>query len=55
MIMTLEEIQEKMKDRVLTVIAEKTGLHHNTLLNIKKGQKPHLRTLVKLTKYFKEN
>ncbi len=35
--LTPEEIQEQMKDRLPKVVAEKTGLHFNTVYKLKNG------------------
>ena len=51
--MTLQEIREAMQDRKLPVIAEKTGLHINTVRYIlTPGANPTLRVLSALSDYF---
>lgn len=35
---TVEEIREAMSDRVISVVAEKTGIHSNTLYRIMLGK-----------------
>ena len=52
--MTLDEIKEKLKDRNLLVVAERIGVHFNTLYNIvnDKGN-PSYSTLIKLENYLK--
>jgi len=35
--MTTQEIIEALQDRNLARVAEKTGLHHNTLVRLRKG------------------
>lgn len=36
--LTLEQVRERLADRKLTVVAEKTGLHYQTVLRVRKGQ-----------------
>ena len=36
--MTLDQIKASLDDRILNVVAEKTGLHRNTVANIKSGR-----------------
>ena len=52
--MTLEEISEKLSDRNLTIISERTGIHYNTLRNIKNGENknPGYLMVVNLSNYF---
>jgi hypothetical protein len=35
--LTVEQVIERLKDRKLTVVAERTGLHYQTVLRISKG------------------
>jgi hypothetical protein len=35
--LTVEQVIERLKDRKLKVVAEKTGLHYQTVLRIAKG------------------
>ncbi len=54
--MTLEQIQNKLKDRRLMYVAHETGLTFMTLSRLVKGVgQPKVTTLEKLSKYFKEN
>lgn len=55
--MTLQEISDKLQDRVVKVVAEKTGLSEITIIGIKKGNHTDARisTLEKLEKYFEDN
>jgi transcriptional regulator with XRE-family HTH domain len=52
--MTLEQIRQALQDRKLTVIADATGLHYNTVIAIKRGEQinPSYETLQKLAAYF---
>jgi predicted transcriptional regulator len=38
LMMTLDEIRRSLDDRILNVVAEKTGLHRNTIASIKSGK-----------------
>lgn len=50
--MTIEEIREKLKDRNLKIVAEKIGIHHNTIYKIAHGvNNPNYSTLLKLQDY----
>jgi len=53
-IMQLDEIREKLLDRRLSVVADESRLHYNTLLAIRDGEKtnPTLETMRRLTAYF---
>lgn len=53
--MTLQEIIDALKDRNLSVVAERVGVHHNTLVAIKNGQvkSPNPRTLAALAAYLR--
>ena len=52
--LTPEEIREKLKDRVIKMVAEQTGLHYNTVLNIRNGESadPSHRAVKALSEYF---
>lgn len=54
--LTLQEISEKLVDRRLSVVAERTGLHENTIANIRDGrsENPAYTTLKALSDYFQE-
>jgi hypothetical protein len=53
--LTLEQIRERLADRRLMVVAEKTGLHYNTVLAVRKGKKSVEYQVVKaLSDYFSE-
>jgi len=51
--LTLEQIRSQLKDRRLTVIAERTGLHPNTLRDIRNNAdcNPSHRVLAALSDY----
>lgn len=51
--MTLDQIRLALADRKLTVVAEKTGLHYNTLYSLMRGENPdpRLSTIKTLSDY----
>lgn len=51
--MTLDEIRSALGDRNLRRVSEATGLHHNTLIGIRKGNvgNPNFATLEVLRRY----
>lgn len=51
--MALDEIRRSLDDRILNVVAEKTGLHRNTIAAIKSGkiENPTYYALKKLSDY----
>jgi DNA-binding Xre family transcriptional regulator len=53
--MTLEEIIEALRDRNLVIVSERTGIHHNSLVALKKGRvkNPHQKTLDALAAYLR--
>lgn len=55
--LTLELIRAQLQDRRLTVIAERTGLHPNTLRDIRnnEGCNPSHRVLSALSEYIKNS
>ena len=55
--MTLEEIVDRLSQRKLKIVAEKTGLSYMTIYKIATGENtnPTLGTLKLLEIYFKEN
>jgi transcriptional regulator with XRE-family HTH domain len=55
--LTLELIREQLQDRRLTVIAERTGLHPNTLRDIRnnEGCNPSHRVLAALSQYIESS
>ena len=55
--LTLELIREQLQDRRLTVIAERTGLHPNTLRDIRnnEGCNPSHRVLLALSTYIESS
>jgi transcriptional regulator with XRE-family HTH domain len=53
--LTIEKIVEKLKDRKLTAVAKSTGVSRQTVYNITRGQMPTYDTLVKLSNYFEKD
>jgi hypothetical protein len=55
--MTLNEIREALQDRRLSVIAERTGIHENTIRAIRDGKNtnPTLGVFSVLSDYLKGN
>ena len=53
MLLSLEQIKAALADRRISAVAAATGLHANTLHQIKKGRQinPSLRTLTILSDY----
>ena len=51
--MTIEEIREALEDRVISIVAEKVGIHRETLYRIMRGGGANYSTIEKLTKYFR--
>lgn len=52
--MMLDEIREKLQDRNLKVIAEKIGVHYNTIYKIASGDTTvKYSTILKLSEYLK--
>lgn len=57
-ILSIEELRTLLRDRKLTVISKKTGLSYPTiynLLNDKYTGSHSVRTIIKLTNYFRKN
>ena len=52
--LTPEEIKERMKDRVVGIVAIATGLHVNTIRKLKNGTavEPSFETIQKVSQYF---
>lgn len=52
--MTIMEIKKALHDRRPSMVAEKTGLHVNTIIKLRddENSNPTLETLQKLTTYF---
>ena len=51
-ILSIEEIREKLSDRIILIVAERTGVHHNVIYRIQKGESlPRYSTLIKLSNY----
>jgi len=52
--LSLSEIQEKLKDRKLVIVAEATGLSYGTVLNITKPDaNPTINVMQKISDYLK--
>lgn len=52
MLLTLEQILKGLEDRNMSKVAEKTGIHYNTIVAINSGKaKPSYDVLVKLSAY----
>lgn len=51
--LTLDQIREKLDDRIIATVAERTGIHRNTVANIKSGkiENPTYYVLAKLSDY----
>lgn len=52
-LMTIDQIRDALSDRTLTVVSDRTGIHHNTLLRIKSGalKNPWQKTIQALSDY----
>lgn len=57
MLMEVEEIRYKLKDRKASAVSLATGINATTICMIRNGtnQNPNSNTLKKLTEYFREN
>lgn len=55
--MKLEDIRELLKDRRVSIIAESTGIHFNTIREIRDNENanPTYRVMTKLTDYLESN
>jgi transcriptional regulator with XRE-family HTH domain len=55
--MKLEEIRELLKDRRVSMIAEATGIHFNTIREIRDNENanPTYKVMTKLTDYLESN
>lgn len=51
--MTIDEIREALRDRKITLVAQATGLHENTLYRIVSGKNlnPSYETIRRLVEY----
>jgi hypothetical protein len=54
--MTLEEIRRKLQDRRVSIISRETGLHYNTVRDVRDGrsQNPSYRVIEALNAYLIE-
>jgi transcriptional regulator with XRE-family HTH domain len=52
--LTIDQIFDLLQDRAVPVVAERTGIHYNTVLNIKNGtnKNPSYEVIKKLSDYF---
>lgn len=50
-LLTPDQIRAALSDRILSVVAERTGLHSSTLYRIADGDRPSLHTLEVLSAY----
>jgi transcriptional regulator with XRE-family HTH domain len=52
--LSIEEVVMLLQDRAIPVVAERTGIHYNTVLNIKNGtnKNPSYEVIKKLSDYF---
>jgi transcriptional regulator with XRE-family HTH domain len=55
--LTLEQIKDRLDDRVIAAVAARTGIHRNTLDRIKSGanKNPTYHILSRLSDYLEEN
>jgi len=54
--LTIEEIRELLSDRNILKVSEKTGIHHNTLYKLVRGETdPRYSILKKLSDYLEKN
>lgn len=53
-LLDVAEVQKALQDRKLSVVAEATGIHPNTLSMLRRGEQenPTLKTLKALSDYF---
>lgn len=54
--LTLDEIKKRLADRRIDIVAERTGIHRNTLSAIRDGRttNPSYETICRLSEYFSE-
>lgn len=52
-VMTVSEIREALSDRIIEVVASRTGIHRNTIHNIRSGKvtDPAMSTVEALSRY----
>lgn len=51
--LTPEQVQAKLQDRIPKIVAKGAGLHENTVRKLKSGAKsPSFDTMEKISKYF---
>lgn len=49
--LTLEQIKERLQDSNLAKVAQKAGIHYNSLYGLMKGRNPSYDTVKKLSDY----
>ncbi len=54
-IMSPDELREKLSDRRTAVVAERTDMTYMTIHRLTQGQITSLKTLQKLTEYFEQH
>jgi hypothetical protein len=54
-IMSPDELREKLSDRRTAVVAERTDMTYMTIHRLMQGQKTSLKTMQKLTEYFEQH
>jgi|TARA_R110000823_G_C15824863_1_gene489680 hypothetical protein len=54
--LTPAQVQEKLQDRVATIVATRTGLHANTIRDLKSGAilNPSYETMMKISAYLED-
>jgi len=50
-LLTPDQVRQALSDRVLSVVAERTGLHKSTIYRLADGERPSLETLEALSEY----
>jgi len=56
MLLTAEELRQRLQDRRPSIVARATGLSRQAIYFLRKGDhEPSYKTLVALSKYFQEN
>lgn len=53
--LTIEQIRKRLADRNLAAVAEKIGIHHQSLYRIMKGAEPSYRVAKALSDYLEES
>ena len=53
--MTIEQIRNMLRDRRVNIVAQETGVHPNTVRNIRDGGNPNAATAAKLAAYLSKS